>query len=178
MLRPLKWDILGACTIILSKDIHKMLENSFSWIYQFEGDAQNLQFINGLFTTISGHFFINFIKIFHKTEVPTIILRCITYLNLDWIKSYDMKHKFFCFCFFASYMNLTILTKTDESMKGYFPAISWISFDKIIVQTPSISHFKGLGMRNLEYQIAICQKIHTKVTITMSMLSRFLWNRR
>ena len=32
---------------------------------------------------------------------------------------------------------------------------------------PIIPHFKGLVMRNLEYEIIICQQIHTKVTITI-----------
>ena len=49
-----------------------------------------------------------------------------------------------------------------------------ISFDQIIVHALSIPHFKGLGMRNLECKIRICTKIPTKVTITMSMLSKFL----
>ena len=123
-----------------------------------------------IFTTIAGHCFVNYIKIFQKTEVPMVILRCWTCLNLHWFKSYDTKHKFFHIWFFASYMKLT---KTDESMKHYFQAILWISLDQIIVQAPIIPHFKGLVMRNLEYEIRICQKIHTKVTITMSMLSRF-----
>ena len=35
------------------------------------------------FTTISGHFFANYINIFHKTEVPTNILRCQLCLNLN-----------------------------------------------------------------------------------------------
>ena len=38
------------------------------------------------FTTISGHFSANYIFIFHKKEVQTIILRCLTGLNLDWFK--------------------------------------------------------------------------------------------
>ena len=29
---------------------------------------------------------------------------------------------------------------------------------------PSIHHFKGLGMRNLRYEIRICQKIHNKAS--------------
>ena len=66
------------------------------------------------------------------------------------------------------------LTKTDEFMKCYFEAI----LDQIIVQAPIIPHFKGLAMRNLEFEIRICQKIHTKVTITMSILSRFFNIRR
>ena len=31
--------------------------------------------------------------IFHKTEVQTVILKCLTGLNLDWFKSYDTKRK-------------------------------------------------------------------------------------
>ena len=104
-------------------------------------------------------FFVNYVKNFHKTEVPTVILRYLTCLNLNWISG------FFC--------KLTKLTKTDESMKCYFSAILWISFDQIIVQAPSIPHFKGLGMRNLEYEIRVRQKTHTKVTMAMSMLWQF-----
>ena len=43
--------------------------------------------------TISGHFFGNCINIFHKTEVETVILRCLMGLNLLWCTSYDTKHK-------------------------------------------------------------------------------------
>ena len=34
----------------------------------------------------------------------------------------------------------------------------WIFLDNIIVRAPSILHFKGLGMRNLKYEMRICQK--------------------
>ena len=60
------------------------------------------------------------IKIYHKTEVLPIILRCITYLNLDWIKIYDVKIFFSVFGFFTSYMNLTILTKMMNLWKVVF----------------------------------------------------------
>ena len=36
------------------------------------------------FLTISGHFFDNYLYIFDKTEVQTVILRCWTSLNLNW----------------------------------------------------------------------------------------------
>ena len=68
--------------------------------YQLEGDIKNLQFKNGRFTTISDHFFVNYMKIFHKTEILTVILRCLTCLNLNWIKSYDTKLKLFPFLVF------------------------------------------------------------------------------
>ena len=43
------------------------------------------------------HFFTSYINIFHKTKVQTVILRCLTSLNLNWIKSYYMNHKRLCF---------------------------------------------------------------------------------
>ena len=61
-------------------------------------------------------------------------------------------------------------------MKSYFSAFLWISLDmiihghrcpRIIVEALSISHFKGLDMRNLQYEIRICQKHHNKVTMTI-----------
>ena len=42
-------------------------------------------------TTISGHFFTICMFIFHKTEVQTVILRCLMSLNLDWFKSYGLR---------------------------------------------------------------------------------------
>merc|ERR1711997_1267087 len=38
-------------------------------------------------------FFANYIFVFHKTEIQTVILRCLTSLNLNWYKRYDKKHK-------------------------------------------------------------------------------------
>ena len=45
-----------------------------------------------------------------------------------------------------------------KSMKNYLQAFLWIFLDRIIVQVPCICRFNGLGMRNLEYEIRICQK--------------------
>ena len=42
-----------------------------------------------------------------------------------------------------------------------------------MVQIPSIPHLKGLDMRNLQYEIRICQKGHNKVTKTVLSLLRF-----
>ena len=44
--------------------------------------------INGHFTAIFVHFFAIYMKIFHKTEVQTVILRYFEFLKLNWIKSY------------------------------------------------------------------------------------------
>ena len=53
-------------------------------------NTENLWLINGHLGTISGHFLANYMKIFHKKEVQTVILRCLVCLNLNWIKSYDI----------------------------------------------------------------------------------------
>ena len=42
---------------------------------------------------MSGHFFANCMFVFHKTEVQTVILRCLTSLDLDWYTRYDTKRK-------------------------------------------------------------------------------------
>ena len=48
-------------------------------------------------------FFANYMFIFHKTEIQTVILRCLTSLNLNCYQSYDTRHKSAknanaCFC--------------------------------------------------------------------------------
>jgi hypothetical protein len=45
-------------------------------------NPENLSFKSGHFSTISGHFFANFINIFPKTEIQTVILRCLLCLSL------------------------------------------------------------------------------------------------
>jgi hypothetical protein len=46
-------------------------------------------------------FFPNYINIFQKTEIQTVILRCLNVLNINWFKSYDTKSKFFHLRFLA-----------------------------------------------------------------------------
>ena len=54
----------------------------------------------------------------------------------------------------------------------------WIFFDNIVVWAPSILHFKGLGLRNLQYEMRICKKSHNKVTKAVYVWFEFLWIRR
>ena len=96
-------------------------------IYSLTSKETTFEF--GHFTTISGHFFVNCMNIFHRAEISTVILRCLTHLNINWIKSNYIKHTFFHFWFFCK---LTELTKTDEYMKPYFSAFSWIVWGRII----------------------------------------------
>ena len=47
--------------------------------------------LNNCHETVSGHLFAICIFIFHKTEVQTVILRCLTGLNCNWFKSYGLR---------------------------------------------------------------------------------------
>ena len=60
------------------------------------------------------------------------------------------------------------MEKSSESMESYFLALLTIFLNRITVEAPCIAHLKGLDMRNLQYEIRICHKNHTKVTMTIS----------
>ena len=68
-------------------------------------------------------------------------------------------------------------------MKNYFQAFLRISLNRFIIQGPRIFYFKGLGMRNLDYEIAVCQKIHNynvhfvflKQTLFKKIYSNYLY---
>ena len=49
-----------------------------------------------------------------------------------------------------------------------------ISLDIIIVLAPSKPHFKGLGMRNLKYEMRLGRKSHKKVKKTVYVGFGFL----
>ena len=94
----------------------------------------------GHFTTLSGHFLAHYINIFHKIELQTIILMCLTCLNLIWIKSYDIKHIFFHFLFFAILQrknteNLWLINGHLGTISGHFLANYMKIFHKKEVQT-------------------------------------------
>ena len=59
-----------------------------------EGDASNLRLTKVRFPTLSSHFFANYINIFHKTEVQTVILRCFVNLYLRRFSPEDNRHKY------------------------------------------------------------------------------------
>ena len=58
-----------------------MMNKNIRLLNELETVSQNLQLIYGRFTTISGHFFSNYMNIFHKSEVQMIILKCFTGVN-------------------------------------------------------------------------------------------------
>ena len=54
-------------------------------------DPKRMLLLNNCYKTVSDHFFAICILIFHKTEVKTVILRCLIGLDLNWFKSYGLK---------------------------------------------------------------------------------------
>ena len=84
-------------------------------------------------TTISGHFFANYISIFHKTEIQTVILRCLTDLNLLWYKSYDPKRKKRTLR--LTHQNSKVINGHFMTVSGHFFANNMSIFHKTKIQT-------------------------------------------
>ena len=60
-----------------------------------------------------------------------------------------------------------VITSVSLKFEPHIKAYLSISLDSSIVLAPSKPHFKGFSMRNLQYEIRICQKSHNTVTITV-----------
>ena len=63
-------------------------------------------------------FLANYMFIFHKTEIQTVILRCLMSLNLNWYKSYGTKRKN------SKNANLCFWTKCKKRKWKYFLFVS------------------------------------------------------
>ena len=69
----------------------KCKKKNFSFFCNFvKKKPGNLWLKDGHFITLSGHFFVNYINVFQKTEIQMVNLRCLVGLNLNWIKSYGI----------------------------------------------------------------------------------------
>ena len=83
--------------------ITKMMAKS----WQIKSDRKWMLLLNNCYKIVSDHFFAICIFIFHKTEVRTVILRCLMGLNLNWFKSYGLKcskMQIFPFPFFCDFV--------------------------------------------------------------------------
>ena len=89
---------LRSIQTLLSYLTKNKTEKAFSHI---KTERKQMLLLNDCYTTVSGHIFAVWMFIFHKTEVQTVSLRCLTDLNPNLFKSYDTKSKYFHFCFFA-----------------------------------------------------------------------------
>ena len=74
--------------------------------------------------TISGHFFVNYMNIFHKNEVQTVILMGLKGLNLNWFNSDDIKYRLRSLGFLANsetnHQNLQLINGRFSTISGYF----------------------------------------------------------
>ena len=98
----------------------------------------------GHFTTLSGHFLANYINIFHKIELPTIILMCLTCLNLVWIKSYDI-FSFPVFYHFVKKKYWKFMTHKWSSWDNFWPFFGQLH-ENISQKRGSDGHFEMLSV--------------------------------
>ena len=97
-------------------------------------------------TTISGHFSANCMFIFHKKEVQTVILRCLTGLNIDWFKKFCLRCKWRPRACLANFQNIT----TDKWTFYYhiwpFFANCMVIFHKNEIQTVILRCLMSLNL--------------------------------
>ena len=81
------WRAKHVTILIGSKAIQKTQFVSLPSVFNFVRKVfGNIQLLNGHFWP----FFGNYIKIFQKIEIQTVILSCLVSQNLNWIKSHNM----------------------------------------------------------------------------------------
>ena len=91
------------------------------------------------FTILYGHFSAKYINIVHKTGVQTN-MGCLTCLNINWIKSYDLKHIFFFISLGFQFWkkkneNLLLIKSHFSTISGHFSASCIDIFHKTEFQT-------------------------------------------
>ena len=89
---------------------------------------------NRRFTIISSQISAIYINIFHKTEIQTVILRCLVCLNLKWIKSNNaILVKIFIFScleihYFRASLSKEVLTLPKETSSHIFKMAIFANF--------------------------------------------------
>ena len=89
----------------------------------------------GHFMTISGHFLANYINIFHKIELQTIILMCLNMLKSYLDQKLQHETQLFSFPIFCNFVKkyLKFMTHKLPSWEHFWPffwTTSWKSFTK------------------------------------------------
>ena len=148
-----------------------MQKKNFRVFLQFcKKKPDNLWLKNGHFITLSGHFFVNYINVFQKTEIQMVNLRCLVGLNLNWIKSYGIISVQVIFFHAWKCIISGLFWKSEILHLLRKPALI---FSNDYVQTPSIHHFKGFFIKILPYEIKNWQKVNNKGTRRHSIYYEF-----
>ena len=93
------------------------------------------------YSTTSDHFFTNYMFIFYKTEVQTVILRCLTGLNLEFVR-YDS-------CFSSEVSKLPLARYLD--LNGHFTTI----YSHFFASYTDISHKTEIQAVILRYIVCL-----------------------
>ena len=104
------------------------------FIFSYAKERIHQVFIFSSFTTC--------LCIFHKTEVQTVIFRCIVCLNLNWIQSYNI----------ISVKNSFFFMPENVSFQGYFAEVFFDTFQETsshISIMAIFSKFFGAFMRHI-----------------------------
>ena len=108
-------------------------------------------------------FFADYMYIFHKNLVQTVILKCLTCQNLIWIKGYNIRHKkviSFFFCNFVKKMpeNLQLKNGHFMTLSSHFFANHIKIFQKTEIQTVILRSLVGLKLNWIKsYGIILVQ---------------------
>ena len=118
---------------------------------QLKSDRKQMLLLCDWYTTVFDHFFAKCIFIFHKAEVQTVSLRCLTDLNPYLFKSYDTKSKYFRFCVSLRFCKLSFLHLATQNDRLYLSFVKdkYIvgkKWSEIVIKWPFIScHFFELA---------------------------------
>ncbi len=96
------------------------------------------------------------LQISHAKSFEMMHTRCLYSNHIQVYFQNAPKKAFHGFTRFANFVSF------QKPMKSNFPAFLWISIGQITVPASSKPHSKGLGMKNLLYEIIICQKFKLK----------------
>jgi hypothetical protein len=120
---------------------------SKSWLLKDLCIKKDKTFRVGYFTTISG------IYIFHKIEIQIIILRCLTSLNSNWKRTYNINHNFSVDCFFNFVRKNKIKLKFQKlPFFNHFWSFFWLLHKYLSQNWDSDRHLRCLMCINLKLQ--------------------------
>ena len=121
------------------------IDSSFTIIVFYFKNSWNKDCFEMNCMTFSCHFLAIPMFIFHKTEVLTVILRCLSGHTYDWFKSYDTKRKYFHFFFFCDFVQ-----KQKFASFAFFAFLCFLS--------------------SFLYQLSFTLVKHLKMTVWISVL--------
>ena len=120
------------------------------------------------------HFFPNYMNVFHKTEIQMVILSCWTGLNLNWLRSYDTKRKYFHFIYF--WENLIVCVFCNFCVLCLLSCFSFVSYLLNQLRFRPVQHLKttmwSLNLSFVKDIKVVCKKKVRNETDSISLVYR------